>query len=68
MNDPLLGIQISKFRKAAGMTQEELGEAVYQWPGGKPLGVRGCAGRNLAAGDCGYIRGNNRRPFWAGWE
>ena len=28
MNDPIIGRQISKFRKAAEMTQEELGEAV----------------------------------------
>lgn len=28
MNDNIIGIQIVKFRKSAGMTQEELGEAV----------------------------------------
>ena len=28
MNEHFIGIQISKFRKEAGLTQEELGEAV----------------------------------------
>ncbi len=41
MNDPLLGIQISKFRKAAGMTQEELGEAV------------GISGQAVSRWECG---------------
>ena len=28
MNEHFIGIQISKFRKAAGLTQEELGKAL----------------------------------------
>lgn len=41
MNDPLVGIQISKFRKAAGLTQEELGEAV------------GISGQAVSRWECG---------------
>lgn len=41
MNDHLIGIQISKFRKAAGMTQEELGEAV------------GISGQAVSRWECG---------------
>lgn len=41
MNDQLIGIQISKFRKAAGMTQEELGEAV------------GISGQAVSRWECG---------------
>lgn len=41
MNDHLLGIQISKFRKAAGLTQEELGEAV------------GVSGQAVSRWECG---------------
>lgn len=41
MNDNLIGIQISKFRKAAGMTQEELGEKV------------GISGQAVSRWECG---------------
>ena len=41
MNDHLIGIQISKFRKAAGLTQEELGEAV------------GISGQAVSRWECG---------------
>lgn len=41
MNDHLIGIQISKFRRAAGMTQEELGEAV------------GISGQAVSRWECG---------------
>ncbi|MDE7284377.1 MAG: helix-turn-helix domain-containing protein [Lachnospiraceae bacterium] len=41
MNNHLIGIQISKFRKAAGMTQEELGEAV------------GISGQAVSRWECG---------------
>lgn len=41
MNDHLIGTQISKFRKAAGPTQEELGEAV------------GISGQAVSRWECG---------------
>ncbi len=41
MNDRLIGIQISRFRRAAGMTQEELGEAV------------GISGQAVSRWECG---------------
>lgn len=41
MNGHLIGIQISKFRKAAGLTQEELGEAV------------GVSGQAVSRWECG---------------
>lgn len=41
MNDHLVGIQISKFRKAIGLTQEELGEAV------------GISGQAVSRWECG---------------
>ncbi|MBD5493602.1 MAG: helix-turn-helix transcriptional regulator [Lachnospiraceae bacterium] len=41
MNDHLIGIQISKFRKVAGITQEELGEAV------------GISGQAVSRWECG---------------
>ncbi len=41
MNDQLIGAQISKFRKAAGLTQEELGEAV------------GISGQAVSRWECG---------------
>ena len=41
MDDHLIGIQISKFRKAAGLTQEELGEAV------------GISGQAVSRWECG---------------
>lgn len=41
MNDHLIGTQISKFRKAAGLTQEELGEAV------------GISGQAVSRWECG---------------
>lgn len=41
MNDHLIGIQISQFRKAAGLTQEELGEAV------------GISGQAVSRWECG---------------
>ncbi len=41
MNDHLIGIQISKFRKIAGLTQEELGEAV------------GISGQAVSRWECG---------------
>ena len=41
MNDHVIGIQISKFRKAAGLTQEELGEAV------------GISGQAVSRWECG---------------
>ncbi len=41
MNDHLIGIQISKFRKAAGLTQEELGDAL------------GISGQAVSRWECG---------------
>lgn len=41
MNDNIIGLQISKFRKAAGLTQEELGEAV------------GISGQAVSRWECG---------------
>ena len=41
MNEHFIGIQISKFRKAAGLTQEELGEAV------------GVSGQAVSRWECG---------------
>lgn len=41
MNDHLIGIQISKYRKAAGLTQEELGEVV------------GISGQAVSRWECG---------------
>lgn len=41
MNEHLIGIQISNYRKAAGMTQEELGEAV------------GISGQAVSRWECG---------------
>ncbi len=41
MNDHIIGTQISKFRKTAGMTQEELGEAV------------GISGQAVSRWECG---------------
>lgn len=41
MNDHIIGTQISRFRKAAGMTQEELGEAV------------GISGQAVSRWECG---------------
>ncbi len=44
MNEHFIGIQISKFRKEAGLTQEELGEAV------------GVSGQAVSRWECGGAR------------